>query len=165
MKTISRAQAKSLGLKRYFTGRPCKRGHIAERETINSSCLCCVLVRRKKHYLTNRETIRIAARAAYKADPGKYRAASVAYRRDYPERVRASQRKTHGLPVPTRPEPILCEICGQTSNGRGKLHLDHDHVTGKFRGWLCHNCNTGLGKLGDSMRGLETALIYLRRNT
>jgi hypothetical protein len=37
---IGRAQAKALGLKRYFTGKPCKRGHVAER-FVSGPCLEC----------------------------------------------------------------------------------------------------------------------------
>lgn len=33
--------AKAAGLPRYFTGAPCKRGHIAERATRNGGCLEC----------------------------------------------------------------------------------------------------------------------------
>jgi hypothetical protein len=39
--------------------------------------------------------------------------------------------------------------------------LDHDRVTGKFRGWLCQECNSGLGKLGDDIAGLRRAIAYL----
>lgn len=39
--------------------------------------------------------------------------------------------------------------------------VDHDHVTGKFRGWLCNNCNVGLGMLGDSIGTLRDAVSYL----
>ena len=38
---------------------------------------------------------------------------------------------------------------------------DHDHETGKFRGFLCYGHNTGLGKLGDNLAGLMAAVIYL----
>lgn len=31
MKTLTRQQAKDAGLTRYFTGKPCKHGHVAER--------------------------------------------------------------------------------------------------------------------------------------
>ena len=36
--------------------------------------------------------------------------------------------------------------------------IDHDHDTGEFRGWLCNNCNTGLGAMGDTIEGLERAI-------
>jgi hypothetical protein len=44
------------------------------------------------------------------------------------------------------------------------MHLDHDHTTGAFRGWLCNRCNLGLGHLGDTIASVEKALDYLRRN-
>ena len=50
-----------------------------------------------------------------------------------------------------------CAICG--SNGR--LHVDHNHDTGKVRGLLCMDCNTGIGKLQDSADLLKKAAEYL----
>jgi len=41
MKIITRAEARSAGLPRYFTGKPCKRGHISERRTAGGNCLTC----------------------------------------------------------------------------------------------------------------------------
>ena len=41
MEIITRKQAKELGLKRYFTGKPCKRGHVAERRVSSRRCLEC----------------------------------------------------------------------------------------------------------------------------
>jgi hypothetical protein len=41
LEVISRQEAKKLGLKRYFTGRACIHGHIAERQTTNKRCLEC----------------------------------------------------------------------------------------------------------------------------
>jgi hypothetical protein len=38
---ISRKTAKLLGLKRYFTGKPCIRGHLDERQTVNATCFSC----------------------------------------------------------------------------------------------------------------------------
>jgi hypothetical protein len=51
-----------------------------------------------------------------------------------------------------------CEICGV----KGKLVYDHCHVTGDFRGVLCHNCNLAIGKLGDNLEGISKAYYYLK---
>lgn len=55
-------------------------------------------------------------------------------------------------------KPDSCEICGLVK----PLVMDHDHESGNFRGWLCTPCNTGLGKLGDSIAGLQRAIEYLK---
>src|SRR3989442_7637556 len=36
-----------------------------------------------------------------------------------------------------------CAICGNPPKTR-RLHVDHDHRTGKIRGLLCHRCNRAL---------------------
>jgi len=43
------------------------------------------------------------------------------------------------------------------------LAVDHDHVTGKVRGLLCHNCNVTLGLQKDSIERLEALIAYLKR--
>jgi hypothetical protein len=43
-KTMTREQAKKLGLTRYFSGLPCKHGHVDERNTRSNACHSCVLV-------------------------------------------------------------------------------------------------------------------------
>lgn len=59
------------------------------------------------------------------------------------------------------PEDRVCECCGDVSDN---LHLDHDHKTREFRGYLCVNCNHGLGKFQDSVIRLERAIEYLRKS-
>ena len=39
--------------------------------------------------------------------------------------------------------------------------LDHDHKSGKFRGWLCNKCNSALGWLEDDINYVRRALNYL----
>lgn len=81
-------------------------------------------------------------------------------------KVRARMRLKAGLPPPSRPEPSICEACGNPPGGRWKtLHLDHCHVSGVFRGWLCHSCNTGLGQIGDTLEALEKIRTYLLTNS
>lgn len=56
-----------------------------------------------------------------------------------------------------------CAIC-RLPPVKWRLAADHDHVTGNVRGLLCVKCNAGLGQLGDTVKGLERALAYLRRS-
>jgi 5-methylcytosine-specific restriction endonuclease McrA len=55
MNIISRAEAKAAALKRYFPGTSCKHGHVAERLTVNGSCLECCRPKQLKNYHANRE--------------------------------------------------------------------------------------------------------------
>ena len=41
MKKIEREDAQARELTRYYTGRPCKHGHVAERYTQNGMCVEC----------------------------------------------------------------------------------------------------------------------------
>lgn len=42
MEILSRKQAHSLGLRKYFSGVPCKQGHIAERYVTTNGCVACL---------------------------------------------------------------------------------------------------------------------------
>lgn len=97
----------------------------------------------------------------YQANKAAHAARARKYRQRHPEKVRAIQRKSqHGV-VPSRPEPEFCECCGRAAEET--LCLDHDHRSGKFRGWLCRQCNAALGMLGDTLDGVAKALAYLGR--
>jgi hypothetical protein len=55
----------------------------------------------------------------------------------------------------------VCATCGKPPNGR-RLHVDHDHRTGKIRGLLCHGCNVALGSVDDNPSILQRLIEYLR---
>jgi hypothetical protein len=64
----------------------------------------------------------------------------------------------------------LCDICKITVTPcnpikQNRMHLDHDHATGKVRGVLCHRCNTGLGMLQDRVDLLDSAKAYLIKHS
>jgi len=62
------------------------------------------------------------------------------------------------------PKPVHdfnCKCCGSVTKP-SSAHMDHDHITHAFRGWLCRACNTGIGSLGDTVEGLEKAINYLK---
>jgi hypothetical protein len=54
-----------------------------------------------------------------------------------------------------------CQICGSPFSDISKPHIDHDHKTGRLRGVLCRNCNSGLGLFGDNPKLLKIAIGYL----
>lgn len=86
------------------------------------------------------------------------RAMKAAWNAANKDKRRAYGWKVRGLPTPTTERTTFCECCGIFC----VVRLDHDHTTGKFRGWLCNNCNLGIGKLGDCEAGVIRALNYLR---
>ena len=62
------------------------------------------------------------------------------------------------------PQPefgLPCDLCKNPVNRNWQL--DHCHKTGKFRGWICKSCNTGLGSLGDSFESALKAVVYLAK--
>jgi hypothetical protein len=69
-------------------------------------------------------------------------------------KIRYKLAKIHSRPVDSK-----CMCCGRVD----KLHLDHCHNSGKYRGFTCKNCNVGIGHLGDKIEGIERALKYLKK--
>ena len=86
---------------------------------------------------------------------------------EYQKRLR-KMRKSHAVPKNHR-----CYICRRTSEqiptatnsrtGHKKTpwRIDHCHSTGVFRGFICRNCNTGLGAFRDRPLILLRAALYL----
>lgn len=121
------------------------------------------LTPQQRFRIRHRERIAEEAKEKYHASPEKFRARNRAAR----QRKVEWQRRSLGLPEPTRPEPAGCESCGKLREERMKkqgLCADHCHKTNKFRGWLCTGCNMSIGNLGDDVQGLERAIAYLRRS-
>src|SRR5690606_23053125 len=56
----SAAEARALGSRRYFTGRPCSRGHLAPRRTCNETCIACEQAMRPRYRRAARERARAA---------------------------------------------------------------------------------------------------------
>jgi transposase len=66
--------------------------------------------------------------------------------------------KDRGIKRPPIGTP--CDNCGKSTK---KLIYDHCHETEEFRGWLCYQCNTAIGNLGDNLEGLMQAVRYLQK--
>lgn len=66
--------------------------------------------------------------------------------------------------------PNKCPICKKSEKeildkiGRGFV-IDHCHITGVVRGYICSHCNKGLGHFKDNIQSLQNAILYLENNT
>ncbi|MER5221559.1 endonuclease VII domain-containing protein [Streptomyces flaveus] len=74
-------------------------------------------------------------------------------------------RRKYGITEAERDELIasqmgLCAICLKAP----AVQVDHCHKTGRVRGVLCFNCNSGLGLLRDDPAAMNRAADYLEGN-
>lgn len=133
-------EAKSHGLKFYYTGIPCTRGHISRKFTRGARCEACYLEdikntkRARKYFL----------QANYKLTQEQY------------DEMCKSQNG-------------VCAICfkHETRILRGKatvLSVDHCHETNKIRKLLCNRCNNAIGAFEHNPKLLKQAALYCEEN-
>jgi hypothetical protein len=87
---ITRAEAKALGLKRYFTGEPCKHGHVCERLVHKWECLECYRKRQCERRARERGPQKRSEREKRRSPehPDARRARVREYMREYKRRLR-----------------------------------------------------------------------------
>src|SRR5574337_768092 len=116
MQITSRAFAQEQGLTRYYTGKPCKHGHLAERYTSSAACVECS--------------------SSYVYDKDKRRKSKARWRKNNSTAIRNHNYK-HRYGVSYDEVSHLfdkgCAICGAIKDG---MALDHCHETGTIRGVL-----------------------------
>ena len=66
-------------------------------------------------------------------------------------------------PIPSKTNPYNCDNCKKAIVTTKTIQLDHCHKTGKFRGWLCKECNISIGNLGDDINGIIHTIKYLNK--
>jgi len=112
---MKRAEAKSLGLKTYNTGKPCKHGHFADRYTAGAKCIQCTIIqsvewrtanpekhsasmrkwiennrelhdtRVRRWQAANKDKVREDAKAWVKTNPDKVKAKTLRYIKKHPD--------------------------------------------------------------------------------
>lgn len=125
MKKIDRNKAVELSLVRYFTGKPCKHGHVAERYTINGTCLLCS--RDDKHKLCCkrwRENNRDKTRKYRIKHYYKYQEKEFLYRKIYKEKNRSKLLKY---------SKQYYDSFGKTAEAKEKRRKYISNNLGKFR--------------------------------
>lgn len=83
---VSRSEAKKIGARRYFTGKPCRHGHVTYRLTSSTSCPRCIKDRRDRDPGKNYSHVK----AWRKLHPDARAEEARRYRTKYPEKVRAT---------------------------------------------------------------------------
>ena len=58
----------------------------------------------------------------------------------------------------------LCALCVNANFKGRRLYVDHNHITGKIRGLLCHSCNVALGLFKENVEVLRLAALYLEQH-
>jgi hypothetical protein len=160
------------GWRRASRARHPERQRKTDRKYYNQNC-DRINERRKQWRKTNRALCRECEQKYLAKHPRKYSAAKYMAnkeKRNTPEFrskaaafTRRHMARKNGYAectvFPSPPSDSRCDICSRVA----KLVLDHDHETGSFRGYLCRDCNLGLGKLGDNLDGLRRVIAYLER--
>lgn len=114
-----------------------------------------------------------ANKRRYAANPDKFRIRSMKHHQQNREQsiygIRRSRLARYGI-TPEIYDDLLvkqdgvCAICRKTCSSGMRLAVDHEHGSGKVRGLLCGQCNTGLGKFRDSVEVLTRASEYIQRH-
>ena len=73
------------------------------------------------------------------------------YREQNPIKAAANKFKVTEQEIENVWYKTSCDICGMPFGNR-RYAIDHCHTTGKIRGLLCSQCNSGLGMFKDSAK-------------
>lgn len=88
----NRREALRVGAKLYFTGLPCKHGHIANRQAVNSTCCDCSKIKGLESYRKNRESRIARVSEYYKKNSEKIKNYSREYARSHKGKTNARHR-------------------------------------------------------------------------
>jgi hypothetical protein len=121
---IGRDEAKALGLKRYFTGKPCKHGHVAERYA-GGPCVECIREQRREWRAANlekaREKDRERTRKHRAADPERVRENWRRWRAANLEPVREGDRKRKRLHYAKNKDRVLGQQAAKRAANKDKI--------------------------------------------
>jgi hypothetical protein len=147
MELISPDEARAKNLKRYFTGKPCKHGHVSERSIYNGGCIACNLELSKQLNKKNPSKRKEAAKRYIEQNKEKIAAYSKEYRKNdlVKQREKNTQQKhrrlnpdyhtlrslihgsLHRLKIARTPD--LCEKLGYTLN-EFRIHIEKQFKSG-----------------------------------
>jgi hypothetical protein len=157
------------GVEQPLTGYyPC----ITTKDGVRNVCKKCMLVASKLWNKSNPASRLESAIRWQKAHPDKKKKFHIRWRKTNPEKYkecskRAALRRNYGLTLESYIDLLekhgkKCAICGKNLlPTRNNTCLDHNHKTGKLRGFLCNRHNILLSVADDNPEILKLAIKYL----
>jgi len=114
----------------------------------------------KKWYQKNKKRLRKAFKANYEKNKEAYK---IRNKKTYFRRYGITYDGAIEVWEKQGKKCLICkkalEILG--NNNKHGFCIDHDHKTGKFRGILCHNCNSAIGMLQENIELVRATVKYL----
>lgn len=143
-------------------------------------CKLCRSEYRKQWHLKNKEANNLKSKMYDLAHPEEKRMRNKKYYENNKEKHNAycyvnNRNKTYNITQDIYDTMLnnqkgVCAICGKKETKVGRINkkikplsVDHNHNTGKIRGLLCQNCNSGLGLFGDNEDLLIKAANYIKQ--
>jgi len=123
---LSRANALKADLTHYYTGKPCKYGHITPRSVLNGTCMECLRLKSTKWYNENTDRHKAYSTQYYKNHPEKSREQSKRHREKTgcagSARYRASKLNATPKLLSTEHKQEIKKIYSERPKG---MHVDH----------------------------------------
>ena len=124
------------------------------------------------HQYECKECMKKRVKESRSKNPEKYKAYARSWRIAHRDSDKNSARKfryknLYGMSIQDYDKMLekqggCCMICKEHHTDHAtRLHVDHDHNTGKVRGLLCRRCNMLLGVVDDDVNLLGFAIQYL----
>lgn len=135
------------------------------KDKLYSHCKVCCAEKMKDYREKNKERIRYKKKDAHIRD--KESNCKVIIKKLNSSRQKAVDRN-HKSCKESKQELIkrfskYCNSCGKFIGA--SIHLDHCHKTGKFRGFICQNCNLIIGYAQENIQNLLYVIEYLKSNS
>ena len=122
----------------------------------------------KQRRAKNLPEAKAVRKSRYAKDPEAAKAAVRAWKVANPRKVLAQTIRRYGLTLDDYDrlwarQVGRCAVCRREPGAKklDRLHVDHDHASGRVRGLLCGRCNVGLGAFGDDAERMRAAALYV----
>lgn len=138
---------------------------------MNKICPCCNITKEDHDFYKGYKHCKLCQRTKYKQwlqkNPEKYKKYQEQQKSKCKKDIRIRKRWTYGLKEEEF-DKLYAQQTGKCVGCRlefkDDINVDHNHQTGKIRGLLCSNCNSGLGMFKDDYKLLQKAIEYLKEH-